>query len=242
MLLEFEEYGKGHESKPDLVLIHGTGAQGRIWTPQINLLVDQGFRCVVPELRGHGRTPEPGVPTGIIEHVGDILETIDRAKVKLPAIFIGHSLGAIISLHIAQHNAEIVSKVLAVSIPGKVLSPVAVSFDLLLKTPYQKVGSTKIKDMLSMRHQMMLETDKYSLQQIVDNFARIDLVSEPKEPSCTVHLSVGSFDYIAPAHYVRKLHKALPQSTLRVFDWAGHNLMDDKPQEFNDWLLRSIFN
>jgi pimeloyl-ACP methyl ester carboxylesterase len=55
-----------------------------------------------------------------------------------------------------------------------------------------------------------------------------------------VHFSVGRFDPIAPAHHVKTIHKSMTVSTLRVFEWAGHNCMDERPKEFNTWLLEKL--
>src|SRR5215475_426356 len=87
---------------PDLVMIHGTGANSEMWRPQVDLLKSRGYRCFLPEFRGHGESHEPGHLTDIEVHVSDMLESIMDVGITFPAVFIGHSLGAIISIELAE--------------------------------------------------------------------------------------------------------------------------------------------
>lgn len=226
--------------KPDVVLIHGTGAEGGLWSEQIDLLTRAGHRCLVPELRGHGQTPEPGEVTDIEVHINDLLETLDACEVKYPAVFVGHSLGAIISVVLAQKRPELFVKILAVSLPGKVLGLVSKAFSLIVSYPFEHLRGTMLHRSLSRRHQILFSTDRHSLQQIVHNFKRVNFVEQRLNLDCPVHFCVGRLDFVAPYFYVQRMHQALPGSTLRIFEWAGHCCMDDQAVQFNQWMLEKI--
>ncbi len=226
--------------KPDVVLIHGTGAEGGLWASQIDLLVKEGHRCLVPELRGHGQTPEPGEPTDIEVHINDVLETLDACDVKYPAIFVGHSLGAIISVVLAQSRPELFVKILAVSLPGKVLGLVSKAFSIIVSYPFEHLRGSILHRSLSKRHQILFSTDRHSLQQIVHHFKRLNLVEQRLNISCPVHFCVGRLDFVAPYFYVQRMHQALPNSDLRIFEWAGHCCMDDQTEQFNSWLKEKV--
>ena len=97
-----------------------------------------------------------------------------------------------------------------------------------------------IEKALSWRHKALLDTDLHSLNQIVDNFAELDLVSPSIEIQCPVHLSAGRFDPVAPFQYVREIHRSIPHSTLKVYDLGGHNFMDYNQASFNSWIFEHI--
>jgi pimeloyl-ACP methyl ester carboxylesterase len=225
---------------PDLVMIHGTGANAEMWRPQLNLLKEKGYRCFLPELRGHGDSCEPGDTADIQAHLVDMLDTLPGLDIEFPAVFIGHSLGAIVSLEMAEKKPELVKQVLAVALPGRVPPPVTFAFKMLLSTPFEKLRGTAIHERLPWRERTLISTNRFSLEQIVENFAELNFLERQFDVDCPVHFSVGRLDPVAPAHYVKKIHKALPASTLRVFEWAGHNCMDEKPEEFNRWLLEKL--
>jgi pimeloyl-ACP methyl ester carboxylesterase len=226
--------------KPEVVLIHGTGADGTLWGPQVDALVAEGYRCLVPELRGHGMTHEPEEATSINVHIEDLLETLAAHNVTYPAIWIGHSLGAIILLQMVKQRPELFVEILAIGLPGKVPSLIVSIFRRFLGTPFEKLRGTVWQKKLPIRHQILIDTERHSLEQIVENFATINLVDQEHSLPCPIHFSVGRFDVVAPYIYAEKIHRAIPNSTFKIFEFAGHSCMDDQPQQFNDWLIEKV--
>ena len=224
----------------DIVLIHGTGANSEMWSPQLKVLEESGFRCFIPDLRGHGQTPEPEEKTDIEVHIQDLLDTLEELDIRYPATFIGHSLGAITCLLLAERRPELFSQILAVGMPGRVLGPVAKAFRIFLGWPYKTLKSLPLKKHLPWRERTLIDTPHYTLSQIVDNFATLDYLSRRFDLQCPVHFSVGRLDPVAPCQYVQEMHRMLPNSTLRIFEWAGHNCMDEQPAQFNAWMLEKI--
>jgi len=144
----------------DVVLIHGTGAKAEMWRRQIDQLVAKGYKCIVPDLRGHGESHEPGEDTNIEAHLNDVIETLDAADVAYPAIFAGHSLGAIISIELAQRKSEMVSKILAVSMPGRVPVLTVEAFRWFLGWPYKSLRQTQLHRSLGWRPRVLVETNR----------------------------------------------------------------------------------
>ncbi|MBX9769866.1 MAG: alpha/beta hydrolase [Candidatus Obscuribacterales bacterium] len=241
MQLQVQKFGAEHASeKPDVILIHGTGGNANLWQEQVKPLVKLGFRCYLPELRGHGSTSEPGEETDLSVHVSDVIETLQNEDIRFPAIFIGHSLGAIISIQIAGKFPEMLRQCLAVSLPVKVPKLTAGAFKLFLNGAYHKMQKSKLKGRLPVREQALLETDWHSLSQILKHFGPLDLTNEVANVPVPVHFAYGRLDIVAPCVYGEKVHKAIPNSTLQIFEWAGHNVMDDRPHEFRDWMLDKV--
>lgn len=239
MILITPIYGEENRGR-DVVLIHGTGAKSEMWKRQIEQLTSMGYRCIVPDLRGHGETHEPEERTDIGVHLADVMETLTSVGVVYPAIFVGHSLGAIISLELAQREPHMVSKVLAVAMPGRVPLLTVEAFRWFLKLPYENIRGTAIHRTLDWRPRVMLETNRHSLEQIMLNFSRLDYCGNVPKASCPVHFVVGRLDMVAPLVYAQKLHEALPGSTMHVIEWAGHNCMDSQPKAFDKWFLEKI--
>ncbi|MBI4533360.1 MAG: alpha/beta hydrolase [Candidatus Melainabacteria bacterium] len=243
MQLEVYKYGLQQSRsrlRSDVILIHGTGANASLWHPQVELITKLGYRCFVPELRGHGSSSEPGEPTNLAVHIEDVLESLEYHGISYPAIWVGHSLGAIISLLLAEASPQLFQQILAVSVPARVLKVVSCAFSFLMTWPVAAIKGTIVHKNLPRRERILVDTDQHSLRQIVTNFSRINLLDRDLSVKCPVHLSVGRLDVVAPYFYVEKLHKALPNSTFRIFEWAGHCCMEDQPKEFNQWLLEKM--
>jgi len=224
----------------DVVLIHGTGSSSGMWDRQVEMLNQNGYRCYLIDLRGHGATHEPEEPTNLKVHVEDVLETLHHAGIEFPAAFLGHSLGSLISLNIAQTRPDLADNLLLAALPGKVDAPIAAAFRMFLNGPFSKVKGSKFHEKMAWRERTLFNTPVYSLSQIVENFHNVDLFADPFTLECPVHLSAGRFDPVARFEQVVKMHKALPHSTLKVFDLAGHNFMDYNTHSFNHWVLEKL--
>ena len=140
---------------------------------------------------------------------------------KFPAIFVGHSLGAIISVTLAEQRPELFHEILAVSLPGRVPALTVQAFSLFLKGPYHVIKRGNFHERLSVRPRTALNTDLHSLKQIVHHLASINLTEEALKITCPVHFAVGRLDIVAPYYHVQEMHRLLPNSTLKIFEWAG---------------------
>lgn len=239
MKLACKTFGAAN-TRGDIILIHGTGARAEMWSPQINWLESKNWRCIVPDLRGHGESAEPGERTDLKVHMQDLLETVEDFQVRWPAILVGHSLGSIISLELAAAHPELVKAILAVSLPGKVPRLTVSAFRIFLGLPYQNLRGTTIHRSLGWRERVLLETNQHALHQVLENFQDLDYVTDLPSISCPIHLAVGRLDPIAPWKHVETMHKSLPTSTFKVIEWAGHNCMDSQPEAFNRWFESSM--
>ncbi len=239
MKLSLSVVGETSE-KPDVVLIHGTGSSSQMWNSQVSMLTDNGHRCFLIDLRGHGESHEPEEPTNLDVHIEDVLETLEHGGVRYPAAFLGHSLGSIISLTIAERHPELAHTLLLAALPGRVHKPIASVFKILLKGPFQAMRGSNFHSRLAWRERTLLSTNDFSLNQIVDNFHGVDLIEKTPEVDCPVHLSAGRFDPVAPCHHIVRIHKTMPNSTLRIFEMAGHNFMDYNADSFNQWILEKL--
>ena len=232
----FQSDFKETKSHPDVVLIHGTGSNGEMWNKQLDFLHKRGHRAYALDLRGHGLSEEPLDTTDLEVHMSDVLETLQTLDLHYPIVLVGHSLGSILSITIAERHPDMVQRVFAASLPGRVLKPMEVAFRWFLKGPFPKLQTLEFKDKLAWRERTLLETKIHTLEQIVENFGDVNFVDRKINVSCPVHFSVGRFDPVAPCVYVEHIHKALPTSTLKIYEWSGHNFMDLQFESFNQWL------
>jgi pimeloyl-ACP methyl ester carboxylesterase len=227
-------------AKSEIVFIHGTGSNSQMWQNQVPFFVEQGYPCTLLDLRGHGGTPEPREKTSLRVHADDVVETLSHAEVRLPAYFVGHSLGAIISVFLACEKPELFKSIFAVSLPGTVSPAVVQAFRVFLSGPLQSIRKSGLHKHLAWRERTLFEMDKFTLSEIADEFGSMDLRSSVADLKCPVHFAVGRFDPVASCAEVQKMQAGLKGSSLEIFEWAGHNFMDASAKEFNNWLFKHI--
>jgi pimeloyl-ACP methyl ester carboxylesterase len=84
-------------SQGTLLLLHGLGLNGAAWRGVVAQLTDWPGRILVPDLRGHGRSPHGG-PYSLGQHAADLAQIIGNG----PVIIAGHSMGGMIGLVLAS--------------------------------------------------------------------------------------------------------------------------------------------
>lgn len=98
----------GPADAPVVVLSNSVGSDHHMWDPQVKPLVDNGFRVVRYDTRGHGESPVPDGPYGIEDVGGDVLALLDRLGVAA-ANFVGLSLGGMTGMWLGAHAPERIS-------------------------------------------------------------------------------------------------------------------------------------
>lgn len=81
------------------LLLHGLGATGAVWDGVARVLAARGWRCLTPDLRGHGAAQHPG-PYGYGNHAADLADRLagqDMAQVTV----LGHSFGGVVGAVLA---------------------------------------------------------------------------------------------------------------------------------------------
>ncbi|MGI0150379.1 MAG: alpha/beta fold hydrolase, partial [Thermoplasmata archaeon] len=108
--LHVREVGSG----VPLLLLHGLGADHTLWSAATGPLGD-GIRVIAPDLRGHGRTPNPeGSTFAFDELVGDLERLLDGRG--LDAVHLaGSSAGGFLALRLALDHPERVRSLMLLS-------------------------------------------------------------------------------------------------------------------------------
>ncbi|KOP66508.1 alpha/beta hydrolase [Bacillus sp. FJAT-18019] len=86
-----------------LILLHGFCGSSAYWEQQLPFL--SGFRVIVPDLRGHGRSDAPMGSYTIEQMADDVLLLMDELDIPKAAM-LGHSLGGYITLSFVQRYAS----------------------------------------------------------------------------------------------------------------------------------------
>lgn len=100
-----------------VVLLHGYGVAGFAMLPWAFLLGQEGWRCVLVDLRGHGKSTGRRVNFGPQE-ARDIAALLDQLHeehgVQFPVSVVGHSFGAVLALRLKKTDPRI-DRVVAIS-------------------------------------------------------------------------------------------------------------------------------
>jgi pimeloyl-ACP methyl ester carboxylesterase len=108
----------GKPGAPPVVLIHGVTDSFLSFSQVAPRITAAGFRVIVPELRGHGRTDKPREgPYTIDQHTDDINALLSKLGVK-KAHVTGHSLGSFIAQTLAIQYPDRVASLTLIGSAG----------------------------------------------------------------------------------------------------------------------------
>lgn len=106
--IHYEEYGAGHP----VFLLHGGMMTADGWRYQVPAL-EASYRVIVPERRGHGRTPDVPGPYTVEVMTAETAAVIEALTVG-PAHVIGWSDGAYVAAYLALTRPDLVDRLVLI--------------------------------------------------------------------------------------------------------------------------------
>lgn len=99
----------GEKGNSPVVLVHGLGAEHRMWQPQISRYPSEGLFLIVPDVRGHGKSSKVK-KFKISDCARDLAELIQHMGVTKVSL-IGVSMGGLIAQQFALDFPDKVDKI-----------------------------------------------------------------------------------------------------------------------------------
>ncbi|MFC5137724.1 alpha/beta fold hydrolase [Actinomycetospora rhizophila] len=231
----------GEDDAPPVLCLHTAGQSGVQWRHVAPALAARGYRVVVPDLPGHGRSePAPGGPvTDLGAYAAWCLALIERLGLDRPAV-VGCSIGGKIALDIAV-KSEGLSAVVAMaadahtggrpSVRGlrRELSDVAAPS----RTDRTHLGTLAVvgRDVPRERAELIAtmhrrEDPAVSTSDLL-GWATHDLRDALPSITCPAHLVVGDDDLWLDVARVRAAAAAIPGARCTVLEGIGHYPMEE---------------
>jgi len=217
--MHFESRGEGDP----LLLLHGGMGVGADWK-HVFPSDPPGYRVIVPDLRGHGRSTNPDRTFTFKRCAADVVALLDRlgiAQVKA----IGMSMGAKTLLHVGTMQPRRVEAMVLVSATPYFPEPLRRAASQFTQESFDRL-STAERDALRQRHihgddQIRLLYDiTRAFAASVDDHA----FTPPQLGTITARTLIvhGDRDPYYPIEMAIELFRGIPRSALWVVPYGGH--------------------
>ena len=103
----------GGDGGPPVLYLHGLGESGLCFERIVERPELTGRRHLVPDLPGYGRSPWPAEPLSL-PALADRVAGWMRGRAEGPAILVGHSMGGVLALLLAERHPDRVRAVIDV--------------------------------------------------------------------------------------------------------------------------------
>lgn len=110
----------GPEDGLVVLLIHGYPEMSIAWRKTIPALVAQGYRLIMPDLRGAGGSARPGQGYDKKTLAADLAGLLDHLGIREPVNVVGHDIGAMVAYAFARQFPQRTASlaILASPVPG----------------------------------------------------------------------------------------------------------------------------
>jgi pimeloyl-ACP methyl ester carboxylesterase len=225
----YESYGAG----PPVILLHGGFANGRYWGNQVPALLAAGYRAILIDSRGHGRSTRDARPYTYELMASDVVAVMDRLGLPKASV-VGWSDGAIIGLVMALKDPGRLSRLFAFAAnmdpsgvrPDTLDHPVFARFEHQAQQDYKALSPTPGDfAAFSKAINTMWDTEP--------NYTASDL-HRITTPTAIVD---GDHDEAIKREHTEYLAREIPGAQLIILPGVSHFAMLQKPQLFNTAML-----
>ena len=255
----YKDWGDGQP----VLFSHAWPLSSDAWVSQMVFLVQNGYRTIAHDRRGHGRSDQPSGGNEMDTYADDLAELLEELDLK-EAVLVGHSTGGgEVTRYVGRHGTSRVAKAVLVG----AVPPLMLKTDANLEgTPIEAfdgiraaVGADRsqfFKDLSESFYGANREgsevsrgvMDAFWLQGIqgglknelecIEAFLETDFTGDLKRfdvPTLIIH---GDDDQIVPiVSSALAASKLVKNSTLKVYEGAPHGLAVTHKEELNADLL-----
>jgi 3-oxoadipate enol-lactonase len=237
-----------------VLFIHGLGGTGNVFGPQVGML-SRFFTCVRFDLPGAGLSPLGNART-IDDLVSAALDVMDRAEIDTPAHVVAHSMGTVITQHLALRAPE---RVRSLSLIGPVHAPGDAGRNALYARAEKAraEGLTEIADQIvaggisaetkAHRPEVAAFVRELVMRQSAEGYARhcealarVEAADVGKIAVPTL-LITGDEDNTSPASASATLTQKFQDANLLILDRTGHWTTLERASEVNQALVNFLF-
>lgn len=239
----------GRRDGPVVVLSNSLGSTHRMWDPQIAAL-EERFRVIRYDTRGHGSSPVPGGPYRIDDLAEDLLALLDRFEVPR-AHLVGLSLGGMTVMRLAAREPARVHRMAvlctaaqlppatawrqrAATVRTEGVAAVAESVVARWFTP----GYLRTHPDSRRRYEdMVAGTPAEGYAACCEAIAELDLRKVLPDIGAPTLAIAGADDPATPVDKLAEIADLIPKAGLRVIDRAAHLANAERPEQITKALI-----
>ena len=242
----------GTPDGPAVVLSNSLGSTHRMWDAQLKAL-EERFRVVRYDTRGHGGSPVPGGPYSIDDLADDLVALLDRLDITTASL-VGLSLGGMTAMRVAARDPDRVDR-LALLCTGAALPPSdawteraatvrasgAQSVAPAVVDRWFTAGYLQSRpDARAYYEQMVASTPAEGYAGCCEAIAKLDLREELSSIAAPTLAIAGADDPATPPAKLEEIATAIPGSRLLVVPRSAHLANAEQPDVVTRALLEHL--
>jgi non-heme chloroperoxidase len=259
----YRDWGSGQP----IVFHHGWPLSGDDWDNQMLFFLQQGYRVIAHDRRGHGHSTQTSKGNDMDTYASDVAELVAQLDLK-NAIHVGHSTGGgEVVRYVARHGKDRVAKVAIISaIPPVMLknemnpggTPIEV-FDGYRRAlaanraqfyldvasgpfyGFNRPGATVVEGMIRNWWRQGMMGSALAHYECIKVFSETDLTDNLRKIDVPILIMHGDDDQVVPIADSSELSiKLVKNGTLKIYKGLPHGMFATHPEIINKDLLAFI--
>lgn len=240
-------YKTAGEGKPFLIL-HGWGASSVSWLRVIDEMASKGFKLIIPDLPGFGKTEMPKTIWGVGEYADFIISFVKKLNMS-DFYLLGHSFGGGIALKIATEKNVKPSKIIFCD--AAIVREERLNLRQRFSKLLAKVGGKLISS--DSRIYAFFEKIAYKISGTSDYYRANPLMKEVFKKVINEDLTYllpkidmpcliiwGEDDQVTPVEDGVLFQQEIDNSELKIIKGARHNPYKTNPVEVSESIIKFL--
>lgn len=235
----------------DVLILHGWGGSSDSWIAVQESLAEKGYRVLVPDLPGFGKSKTPDTIWGVDDYAAWVGEFLRQFQQKENTFFlIGHSFGGRLAVRYAVENPEKIKKLLLVASAGIKPKPeiktmmiswaARIGNALLAPKIFRRFrDSARNLFYVFLRHKDYVKAEG-TMRQVIVKVINEDLSEDLTKIAAKTLLVWGDSDKLVPLKYGRIFKERIKDSELVVLQKIGHSPHLEAPEKFSEIILQFL--
>ncbi|MCX7939943.1 MAG: alpha/beta hydrolase [Thermoflexales bacterium] len=243
---------RGDPEAPAVVFLHGFPFNHAMWQAQVEVL-SQRYRCIAPDLRGYGRSPQPpDCAAWTMDDFADDVAALMDALGIARATVCGLSMGGYVAFALWRRHRSCISRLILANTKAagdseqakqnrrrhaelvRTQGMRAFADEMLPKLLAPNAHPAVAEAVRAMIESTPIETVLATLPALADRPDMSEALSAISVPTLVV---VGEQDAISPLSEAQFMQARIPGARLAVIPNTGHLSPMEQPEAFNQAVL-----
>ena len=257
--LYFKDWGKGRP----LVFCHGWPLNADSWDAQLVFLAGNGYRCIAPDRRGHGRSSQPWQGNDMDTYADDLSLIIGTLGLER-AVLIGFAAGAgEVARYIGRHGTRRLAKAALIASPAPLLlkteaNPAGVgmeAFDALRRASFadrsqfyrelaagpffgaNRADAHVSQGVMDAFWLQGMQGGLHGTSECIKAFSETDFTEDLEKFDLPTLLIHGDDDQIVPHEASLRAAQLIKNATVKLYPGGPHGLLSTHKNRLNADLL-----
>ncbi|MBD3230219.1 MAG: alpha/beta fold hydrolase [Candidatus Lokiarchaeota archaeon] len=258
----YEDFG--NKDAFPIILMHGWGVSSALWSEQIPFLIDEDYRVIILDARGHGKSDNCSIYEDLLQVIqNDVNLLLEHLNINGEYGIIGHSAGGGIAMSLYLSNSENIKFLCLLNSSYRLYEHIDerifwafipdlinVGLHPLFKGPYRLIirnfipaiaivlGKPRKKVKRWVNDILSIKRDV--LLKELKHIKKYDLKDDLRKIDVPCLIIAGEYDWLTPPVRSKILHKYIPNSEFHLIKGTGHLSKIEKSNEVNEIILDFI--